>query len=162
MLKPVYCWGLVKARRRYLLRRKMCLACLMIFSSSPSPCCRLEISALSYAIGPASRRRLWPNGALAGCGITTELSCCLWNWNGAERQRVTSSESDSHILQGWTASPLSSSGADCAPGRKDGRPVWVSPETLGCSSSLQRSGTERWKAANLQTATRNGEETLTP
>lgn len=65
----------------YLLRRKMCLACLMIFSRSPSLCCRLEISALSKASGPAKRSRLWPNGALAGWGITTELSCCLWNCN---------------------------------------------------------------------------------
>jgi len=49
-----------------------------------------------------------------------------------------------------STSPLSSSDADCVPARKGGRPVWISLETPGGSSSLPWSGTVRWTAAALE------------
>lgn len=64
----------------YLRLRKMCFACLMIFSSRPSLGCKELISFLSKAWGPASLILLWPKGALAGWGIMVELIVCLWNW----------------------------------------------------------------------------------
>lgn len=61
----------------HLRLRKMCFACFMIFSRSPSFDCKELISFLSKACGPASLILLWPKGALAGCGITVELKVCL-------------------------------------------------------------------------------------
>lgn len=65
----------------YLLLRKICFACLIIFSRSPSLDCNELISFLSKAWGPESLILLWPKGALAGWGIMTELKVCLWNCN---------------------------------------------------------------------------------
>lgn len=73
----------------YLLLRKICFACLIIFSRSPSVDCIELISFLSKAWGPESLILLCPKGALAGCGITMELKVCLWNWQkkkGKERK----------------------------------------------------------------------------
>lgn len=64
----------------YLLLRKICFACLIIFSRSPSLDCNELISFLSKAWGPESLILLWPKGALAGWGIVMELKVCLWNW----------------------------------------------------------------------------------
>lgn len=65
----------------YLLLRKICFACLIIFSRSPSLDCSELISFLSKAWGPESLILLWPKGALAGWGIMMELKVCLWNCN---------------------------------------------------------------------------------